>query len=644
MTAMTYKKIFEPFQIGTMNLKNRIVLPPMGTGYSEQRKIGSRIIDYYEARARGGTGLIITEGIAPGVKSQGPRQLSLGDNQDLSGWRKLVEAVHRHGAKIAVQLHHAGYEHRDGAFVQVAPSAIRVPSRMIGVMGQLPHELTIDEIKEIVRWHADATRRAKEVGIDAVEIHGAHQYLVASFLSSATNKRQDQYGGSLENKTRFLVEIIEAMRTAVEPDYPIWPRINVCEYGVEEGITIEETRKVVPLAVKAGADAIHASAYAAFSFITKAPLPDTPAYLVPLAEEVKKVTRVPVIAVGRLDLETGEKALVEGKADLIAIGRRLTADPDLPNKGSEGRPEEILPCIGCFECIERLGRRDEGVICTINPATGKEGVHRIQPAGKVKKVLVVGSGPAGMEVARTAAMRGHRVTLLEKDQKLGGQLNIAALPPNKGDLIPWMNYLISQLKKTGVAIRLNTKATPELIMENKPDAVILALGGIPLKPDIPGIDRANVVTAQDVLGGKKQAGQNVVVIGGGLVGCETGHYLAEKGKKVVIVEMLKKMAVEMGPMVRRRLMDGLKQYQVAMLTEAKCEEISGSGVTVTTPDGGKKTLPADTVILAAGYDKNDTLLKAIEGRVPEIHCVGDASQPQGIMEAVRDGYLAALGI
>jgi len=627
-----------------MHLKNRIVLPPMGTGYSEGGKIGQRIIDYYEARARGGTGLIITEGIAPGVKCKGPRQLTLGDDQDLLGWRKLVEAVHRHGAKIAVQLHHAGYEHRDGAFVQVAPSSIRVPGRMIGVMGGLPHELSIDEIKEIVRWHADATRRAKEVGIDAVEIHGAHQYLVASFLSSATNKRQDQYGGSLENKARFLVEIIEAMKAAVGPDYPIWPRINICEYGIEDGITIEETRKVVPLAVKAGAHAIHASAYAAFSFITKAPLPDIPAFLVPLADEVKKITDVPVIAVGRLDLETGEKALLEGKADLIAIGRRLTADPDLPNKAAEGRPEEIVPCIGCFECIERLGRRDEGVICTINPATGLEGERQIQPTKKVKKVWVIGSGPAGLEAARVAAMRGHRVTLFEKDEKLGGQLIIAALPPNKSDILPWLNYLISQLTKAGAEIKPNIEVTPELIIENKPDALILALGGIPLKPDIPGIDRANVVTAQDVLSGKAQTGRNVVILGGGLVGCETGHYLAEKGKKVVIVEVLKRMAAEMGPMVRRRLMDGLKQYQVAMLTEAKCQEISEGGVTVTTADGGKNTFPADTVILAVGYQKNDSLLKALEGLVPEIHCVGDASQPQGIMEAVRDGYLAALAI
>jgi 2,4-dienoyl-CoA reductase-like NADH-dependent reductase (Old Yellow Enzyme family)/thioredoxin reductase len=641
---MTYTKIFEPFQIGTMQLKNRLVLPPMGTGYSEEGKIGTRILNYYEARARGGTGLIITEGVAPGVRCKGPHQLTLGDDQDLPGWEALAKAVHKHGAKIAVQLHHAGMEHRDGAFVQVAPSSIRVPSRMIGVMGGPAHELTVDEIGEIVQWFAEATGRAREVGIDAVEIHGAHQYIVASFLSSATNKRQDKYGGSLENKARFLIEITQAMKAAVGPDYPIWPRLNIREYGVDEGITLEETKQVVALAVKAGAQAIHASAYGAFSFITTAPLPDTPAYLVPLAAEIKKMTSVPVIAVGRLDLETGEKALMAGQADLVAIGRRLIADPDLPNKTAENRPEEIIPCIGCFECIERLGSGKEGLICTINPATGREGERRIQPAGRIKKVVVIGSGPAGLETARVAAQRGHQVTLIEKDQGLGGQLNIAALPPNKADIIPWRDYLIHQMTKLGVEIKLNTEATPELIMGNKPEAVIMAQGGIPLKPGIPGIHRPNVVTAQDVLSGKARAGENNVIIGGGLVGCETGHYLAEKGKKVVIIEILKRMASEMGPMVRRRLMDGLKKYQVGLLTEVKCEEISEAGVTLTTGAGEKNLLPADTVILAVGYQRNDDLFKKLEGRVPEIHCLGDASEPRGIMEAVRDGYLAALKI
>ena len=249
-----------------------------------------------------------------------------------------------------------------------------------------------------------------------------------------------------------------------------------------------------------------------------------------------------------------------------------------------------------------------------------------------------------MEAARVAALRGHRVTLFEKESRLGGQLNLAALPPNKGDIVPWLNYLVGQLKKAGVETRLNTESSSGLISKSQPDAVIIATGGIPLIPDIPGIRSRNVVTAQDVLSGKAEAGEKVVIIGGGEVGCETGLYLAEKGKRVVIVEILKRMASEMGPMVRRRLMDGLRQRQVIMLTNAKCEEITEHSVTVTSADGRKDTYPADTVILAVGSGKSDDLFKRLEGKIPEVYCVGDASQPQGIMEAVRDGYRAALSL
>jgi 2,4-dienoyl-CoA reductase-like NADH-dependent reductase (Old Yellow Enzyme family)/thioredoxin reductase len=644
MSTTPYKMIFEPFQIGKMQLKNRIVLPPMHTAYSEAGIVGRRVIDYYEARARGGTGLIITEGTAPGERSRLGNQLSLGDDKYLPGWEKLVKAVHAHGAKIAVQLHHTGMELRNGKVVQVSPSAVASPGRMIGVGGMTPHELTVGEIEEIIQWFADSARRARDVGVDAAEIHGAHQYIVASFLSSSSNKRQDKYGGSVENKARFLIEITEAMKAAVGPDYPIWPRLNVREYGVENGITVEETLQVVPMAVRAGAQAIHASAYAAFSFITKAPLPDEAGFLVPLAEEVKKVTDVPVIAVGRIDQDTGEKALQEGKADLVAIGRRLIADPDLPNKVAGEKFEDIIPCIGCMECIERLGRRPEGVICSINALTGRETERQMTQAPKAKKVVVVGSGPAGMEAARAAALRGHRVVLFEKDNKPGGQLNISALPPNKADIFPWLDYLTAQLKKGGVDLRLGTAATPEIVLAERPDTVILALGGIPAKPSIPGIDGRIVATAQDVLSGKVEAGQNCVIIGGGLVGCETGHLLAVKGKTVVIVEMLKHMAGEIGPMARRRLMDGLRAHQVAMLTEATCREITDQGVEITTADGRKQTLPADTVILAAGYAKNDALLTALAGKVQDIRMVGDAAEPHGFMEAVRDGYLAGLAL
>jgi 2,4-dienoyl-CoA reductase (NADPH2) len=282
------------------------------------------------------------------------------------------------------------------------------------------------------------------------------------------------------------------VRKAVGPEYPVWIRLNAQEYGVPNGVTLEETKQVVSILVVAGAQAIHVSAYGAGSHSTKAPLPDTPGFLLPLAAEVKKVANVPVIAVGRLDIETGEQALRDGKADLIALGRRLIADPELPNKAVEHKADDIRPCIGCMECIEGLSSREQGLACSINPAVGREREYRIQPATRVKKVVVVGGGPAGMETARVSALKGHRVVLFEKETNLGGLLNVAALPPNKGDIVPWVNHLAHQARKTGVEIKLGTEATWELIKGIQPDAVVIATGGIPLIPKIPG-DRKSVV-------------------------------------------------------------------------------------------------------------------------------------------------------
>ncbi|MBW2622225.1 MAG: FAD-dependent oxidoreductase [Deltaproteobacteria bacterium] len=628
-----------------MQLKNRIVMPPMGTGYHDEGGfVSQRLIDYLEARARGGVGLIIIEVTAPSLECNVSNyQLTLGDDSYIPGFKNLAEVVHRHGAKIAVQLQHSSWELRDGKPAQVGPSPIVMPARVMGVMGGAPHELTRDEISGIIQWFAGAAGRAKEAGLDGVEVHGAHQYLVASFLSSSTNQRTDEYGGTVENRARFLVEIIQATREVVGPDYPVWPRLNGEEFGFDGGVTIEETKQMVPMLEQAGSDAIHVSAYGAYSYAIRAPICDIPGYLIPLAEEVKKVSSVPVIAVGRLDAELGEQILEEGKADFISIGRRLIADPELPNKAAAGRLDEIIPCINCMECIERPVTEGRGTACAVNAATGRERAYRIQPADKARRIMVVGGGPAGMQAASVAAERGHQVTLFEKASELGGQLVVAKLPPHKEELARLTEFLANRLAETGVDIKLNVEITPDMIAEEKPGAVIIAVGGIPIVPDIPGVNTPKVVAAQDVLVGR-EAGQNTVIIGGGMVGCETGHFLAGKGKNVTIIEMLKRIANDVSPMVRRRLLDGLREKQVIMMANTTCEEITGSGIRVTRAEGEKQEIPADTVILAVGYRANDFLFQAIESRLPEVYNIGDAANPERIREAVNAGYQVGLSL
>jgi NADPH-dependent 2,4-dienoyl-CoA reductase/sulfur reductase-like enzyme len=499
----------------------------------------------------------------------------------------------------------------------------------------MAHELTIAEISEIVHLFATSAKRAVTAGCDGVEIHGAHGYLLCEFLSSAVNKRTDRYGGGVENKARFLLETIRAVRAAVGPDYPVWCRLTAQEYWVKDGITLEETRKVARMAQEAGADAIHVSGTTAQDTTNT---PETPGTLLPLATAVKKEVGVPVIAVGWLNPEIGERALEEGNADFIAFGRRLFADPEIADKASSGRTEDIRPCIGCLECMESMAHNYEPVRCAVNPALGKEARYRLKPARRKKRMIVLGGGPSGLEAARIAALRGHQVTLLEKEDKLGGQLNPAALPPYKEPISQFTTYLTRQAGKAEVEIRLNTEATVELIVENRPDVIVVATGAAPATLPIRGIDRPNVCTAVDILNGKSRAGKNVVMLGGGMVGCETGHFLAIRGHNVTIVEMMESMASDMVTTVRQRLLNRLAERNVRLLTNVVCEEIREDGLAISTPEKKRETIRAETIGIAVGFAANHKLLDSLRGMAPEIYCIGDAVQPARISDAIESGW------
>jgi 2,4-dienoyl-CoA reductase-like NADH-dependent reductase (Old Yellow Enzyme family)/thioredoxin reductase len=637
--------------MGNMALKNRMVMPPMVVRYADDGYVTDRGISYYEARARGGTGLIIQE--ATYVHPRGQimaNQPGISDDKFIPRLSELVRAVHRHGAKIAIQLVHTGrLAYLPAGEQGLAPSAIAatgyaMPKEM-NTGFAIPKEMNKDEIAEVIEYFAEAAVRAKRAGYDGIEVHGAHNYLIDQFISPASNHRKDEYGGSVENRARFLVQVIEAVREATGNDFPVWCRINGREFGVPGGETLEDAKKVARLAENAGAVAIHVSAFGPTSLINLTTPIFTPAIIAELAAGIKSAVGVPVIAVGRMTPEAGEELLSQGKADLVSFGRAIFADSEMANKVCEGRQEEIRPCILCFRCRDDLRFNPViGIGCSVNAAMGKEASCQITKASKSKKVLVVGGGPAGMEAARVAASRGHQVSLWEKEPSLGGQLKAACAAPHKdsfGTLVP---YFVAELKNLGVKVKLSMEATPEKIIQLAPDALVVATGGMPAAPEIPGLEKLCPVQAVDVLLGKSKTGNNVVVMGGELVASEVAEFLAANGKKVTMVRRGPEMAQKVSPSLRGFFLERLKNAGISMLNGVTYDRATEEGLVITTKDGERKTIEADTIVLAVGAVSEQRLYQEVKGRVAEIYLIGDSVSPRRIGEAITEGFQTGLAI
>ncbi|MFH1531245.1 MAG: FAD-dependent oxidoreductase [Pseudomonadota bacterium] len=666
---MKFPLLFSPFTLKNVELRNRVAMPPFGLNFTGMKRVpNDRLIDFYEERARGGAGLLIVGGAGIDLRGSGFLLPGIDSDDTIPHWARLTEAVHRHGAKVFIQLFHSGrYSHLrlNKGQQPVAPSA--VTSRLTG---EEPRALERDEILEIEALFAQAARRAREAGADGVEILSSAGYLICQFLSPLTNLREDEYGGSFENRCRFGVETLGAVRAAVGDEFPVTLRYSGNDF-MPGSNTSRELIDVAKRFEAAGADGFNVT-----GGWHETPVPQLPA-VVPrgaysyLAAGIRQAVGVPVFASNRITRpEHAEALLRDGVCDLVSVGRSLIADPEWPNKARTGRTREIRPCVACLQgCLDKLFSLGQ-VTCLCNPRAGFEGTRNVTPAETEKHVVVIGAGPAGLEAALTALDRGHRVTVLEKADHIGGQLLLAAAPPGRSDFGSLLDYYVHQVGLRGVDVRLGVEATVETIRALSPDSVILATGAQELIPDIPGAEHA--VHAWDVLQGQAATGRRVVVVGGGAVGIETALYVAEKGcidgetlkflmkyqaedvetlrrlvtrgtSQVCVVEMLAKVGADIGPANRWVFLKELELMGVDVRTGARVVGITADSVEIETEDG-RARLDTDTVILALGVRAQGALGDALEAAGIPVIRVGDAKKPRQILHAVHEGFEAARGI
>jgi len=701
MANNQFMKLLDPGYIGKVRTKSRMIKTGTHFGFTGDNSgnMTDSSIAIYERLAKGGIGLVthssawidLPLGAVPGELGG----FRLTEDKYIPSYQKFTDAIHKHDCPAFIQMWHAGPFHR-GALTGLQPvssSALtreELPKREYTP----PRALTVPEIHQIIEKFANGALRARKAGFDGVELNAATTHLLNSFLSRAWNKREDEYGiGSIENRARIVVETIKAIKEMAGKDFAVTLAMCGAEYGLVKGTTPAEGREFAKLFEAAGADALHVRSeyykrpdrhgnresvhFPDLVFYPEIDVEPVPEGIdgsrhgiggwVPLAAGIKKLVSIPVITIGRLDAFIAEDILERGDADFVSLNRRLIADPDYPNKIAAGEIDDIRPCTACFHCFSTVELGND-VICRINAAMGREKEYEIKPAEKIKMVMVIGAGPAGMEAARVAALKGHKVSIYEKQGWVGGSIPVAAVVKgfDREDLPLIYNWYKGQLKKLGVEINLGTTVNLAMVEQVKPDVIIVAVGGIHDIPDIPGINKRNVVTSETLHHRLKFAlkfagprmlrwltdfympvGKRVIIMGGRLHGCQTAEFLTRRGKKVTIVEtgtedMIGKGLVEM--VIKPSLLRWLDEKGVKIMSGVKYEEVTGKGLVITDRDGQRQLLEADTILTALPLRPDTDFLKSLDGSSPEIYAIGDCRDPNLIIDAVADGMKAALKI
>lgn len=649
-----FQSLLSPGRIGALEIRNRIVMSPMGSNLCRpDGHLGERILRYYEERARGGVGLITVGvgAIAFPVGTCNPNQVGISDDAFLPGLRELTRRVHAHGAKAAIQLQHAG---KVAVRDIVAGRPLWVPSILPYRAGDLTadltpeeiqsftadfrregakmafHEMTPDDVGVLVDRFAGAALRARRAGFDGVELHAGHGYILSAFLSPASNKREDEYGGSVEKRARFLVEAIRAVKRQCGDDFPVWCRLDGVELRTPGGISEDDAQRTAQLAADAGADAIHVSAYADSTIgaaFTEAPLVHRRCGYVALAEAIKKRVQIPVIAVGRIEPEEADALIARGGADFVAMARKLLADPALPRKLAEHRAEDVRPCIYCYTCVGRIFLNRTSA-CAVNPTSGREFEVEVRTAERPRRVLIVGGGPAGMEAARIAAQRGHRVTLCERAGELGGALRLSTVVNNEnGRLIRWQE---AQLRRHGVDVQLDTALDAAGVEALAPDVALIAVGARRERPAVPGAERSNVWQVEDLVderGDPREPGERLVVWGGG-VGLSIANHWNAQGREVTVLEPGPTFGTQLSPPLRWRVLAQLREGGATLVKNARILSIAEGRVCYSQRGeegevGEQRDAPADTVVLAAGWQPNPSLANELAAHDLEVHAIGD---------------------